>query len=134
MLYKLYVKHKVLKPSMNVCHYWLYTIPFHNNNTSSTSIITREKPDDATVSISGLLSDKKYGVDNTGNVRVWTSEILLLYILLQPKYSSSSNSSSSSSSSSNSNSSSSSSSSSSSKIIERKNILVELLIVIKISY
>ena len=101
MLSRLYVKHKLLKPSMNACHYWSYSIPFTNNtssssssstsssssssgsSSSSSSIITREKPEDASVSINGLLSNKKHGIDNTGNVRVWTSELLLLYILLQ---------------------------------------------------
>ena len=100
MLSRLYVKHKLLKPSMNACHYWSYSIPFTNNTSSSNcssssssansssanSIITREKPEDASVSINGLLSNKKHGIDNTGNVRVWTSELLLLYILLQQQH------------------------------------------------
>ena len=79
MLCKIYVKHKLLKPTMNLCNFWSYNLPFHNN----TNIITREKNEDASVGISGLLSNKMHGIDNTGNVKVWTSELLLLYILLE---------------------------------------------------
>ena len=32
----------------------------------------------------GLMSNKLHGIDNTGNVRVWTAEQILLYTLLHP--------------------------------------------------
>lgn len=78
MLCKLYVKHKLLKPTMSVCNIWSYHLPFHNN----IKVITREKSEDISVGIAGLISNINHGIDNTGNIKVWTSELLLLYVLL----------------------------------------------------
>jgi hypothetical protein len=46
-------------------------------------IFTREMPIDVGVGARGLLSNELHGIDNTGNVRVWTAETLLLYTLLE---------------------------------------------------
>ena len=66
-------------------------IPLINSNfkaytiVSNTLITTREWKEVAKLSLAermkGLMSNKLHGIDNTGNVRVWTAEHILLYTL-----------------------------------------------------
>lgn len=51
--------------------------------SEKTAIVTREPIENKTITINDLLSDRLYGVDNTGNICVWPSESLLVLILLQ---------------------------------------------------
>jgi calmodulin-lysine N-methyltransferase len=53
-----------------------------DTNIPAIHICTRERPQSAGITAKGLLSDKIHGVDNTGNVCVWTTEAMLLYVLL----------------------------------------------------
>ena len=70
-------------PSMKRAEFWSYPIPavVELNLIDQNKIVTREKPKNAGVSANGLLSNKLHGLDNTGNVRVWTAESLLLKVL-----------------------------------------------------
>jgi hypothetical protein len=45
-------------------------------------VFTREKTKDAGIGVTELLSHKLHGIDNTGNVKVWEAESILLYVLL----------------------------------------------------
>jgi hypothetical protein len=45
-------------------------------------VLHREKAKDAGIGINQLLSHKLHGVDNTGNVKVWAAESMLLHVLL----------------------------------------------------
>ena len=70
------------------------SIPLLNSNfksyniSSTTSILTREWKEVSKLSLAermkGLMSNKLHGIDNTGNVRVWTAEQVLMYALLHP--------------------------------------------------
>lgn len=51
--------------------------------SEKTEIVTREPIENKTITINDLLSDRLYGVDNTGNICVWPSESLLVRVLLQ---------------------------------------------------
>lgn len=73
---RMYLTDDVLKPSLRSCEYWTYDLP------SSNCLITREQQKNGKLNVNSLLSNKFVGVDNTGNVCVWPSEALLLYILL----------------------------------------------------
>mmetsp|Transcript_12460 Transcript_12460/g.20251 ORF Transcript_12460/g.20251 Transcript_12460/m.20251 type:complete len:420 (+) Transcript_12460:113-1372(+) len=63
-------------PTMTNCKYHEWTLP------SGDKLLAREKAKDAGIGITQLLSHKLYGVDNTGNVKVWAAESMLLHVLL----------------------------------------------------
>jgi len=62
--------------------FWSYKIYC---NHSTRHVYTREKPREHNRKISpeALLSHIHHGVDNTGLVRVWTSEQILLHVMLR---------------------------------------------------
>jgi hypothetical protein len=61
------------------CQFSSYSLlPFEDLN-----VFTREPIENKTVSLEELCSNRLYGVDNTGNICVWPSEPLFLYILLE---------------------------------------------------
>jgi hypothetical protein len=63
--------------------YWSYSLsPFY----SPVSVVTREPSEERKITVNDLLSDRLFGVDNTGNVCVWPSEPLLLYVILENKW------------------------------------------------
>jgi len=68
------------KPTLTLYHYFEYNVPITGN---MINIYTREKRTDAGVGIKGILSNKLHGIDNTGNVRVWPAESILLHTLVQ---------------------------------------------------
>ena len=68
------------KPTLTLYHYFEYKLPV---SCDFIHIYTREKRTDVGVGIKGILSNKLHGIDNTGNVRVWPAESILLHILLQ---------------------------------------------------
>lgn len=45
-------------------------------------VYTREKTKDAGIGVTELLSHKLHGIDNTGNVKVWEAESILVHLLL----------------------------------------------------
>ena len=72
-----------IEPNIRCCSYYSYDLQsygLNNNNTSDPSIsspkqiYTREKA-----------TNSKIGVDNTGNIRIWTAETMLLYTIMHNK-------------------------------------------------
>ena len=45
--------------------------------------VLREKARDAGLGINQLFSHKLHGVDNTGNIKVWAAEPMLLHVILK---------------------------------------------------
>ena len=62
------------EPRLRAFGVYRYTLP------SGRCMYTREASE--STRSSGLASHRVYGVDNTGNVRIWPSELLLLRLLL----------------------------------------------------
>jgi hypothetical protein len=63
---------------MPQCKFWRWRLP-----QSSQVVYTREKREDVSAGVKGIFSHKLYdGIDNTGNIRVWDAENVMLYILL----------------------------------------------------
>ena len=67
------------QPFTKYSEFWEYIIPY---NGQTFSIYSKETPRDLAVPISSLNSHSIHGVDNTGMVRVWVAEQVLLYIML----------------------------------------------------
>jgi hypothetical protein len=66
-------------PVERSCQFYSYSLlPFEDLN-----VFTREPIENKVLSLEELCSDRLYGVDNTGNICVWPSEPLFLYILLE---------------------------------------------------
>lgn len=81
-----YIKHLSYTPTLSKYDYWNYTLS-GGGKEANIALSTREKPRDSGLNVKGLLSNKLYGVDNTGNVCVWPAEPLLLHTLLTvPRY------------------------------------------------
>lgn len=74
------VRHGSLVPVHQCLHFHQYALTCQQGQ--SKVIWTREPPKQKKINIKELLSDRLYGVDNTGNVCVWPSEPLLLHLLL----------------------------------------------------
>ena len=77
--YEMTVKSPTLHPTFKQVSFWTYT----PTSEPSLLLFSREQPTDAGVGAKGLLSNELHGLDNTGNVRVWLAETLLLHILLE---------------------------------------------------
>jgi len=70
--------------SMSECIYKKYIININtDNNNNNWEIYTREGIPDRKLTIKDITSHEDYGVDNTGNIRIWDSESILLYTLLK---------------------------------------------------
>lgn len=63
-------------PLLSECEYCKYDV-------SGTTVYTRESAPKRRVTSEELLSHRLHGVDNTGNVRVWFSEHVLLHTMLE---------------------------------------------------
>jgi hypothetical protein len=50
------------------------------------SVYCRERVSNAGVSLPELFAHQIHGVDNTGNVKVWAAEAVLLYVLLSQQH------------------------------------------------
>lgn len=64
-------------PVYSTCSFVRYVLP------SGKSVFAREIPEKRKLKAADILSDKVYGVDNTGNICTWPSESILLYLLIQ---------------------------------------------------
>ena len=73
------VTHLQYVPIQKTVEYHKYDLTFRGEKKE---IWTREPPKKKKLNIQELLSDRLYGVDNTGNICVWPSEPLLLHLLL----------------------------------------------------
>lgn len=93
-----YVQDTSFSPQFPNCRYFQWKLPIVIRDESNVQlqpiedttplfIYTREKAKDAGIGVTELLSHKLHGIDNTGNVKVWEAESILLYILLtNPRY------------------------------------------------
>lgn len=74
---KVQISHKTLVPMLSRAEFMIYTVA-----PSACDVYTRERPRSMGVGAKGLLSNIIHdGIDNTGNVRVWEAEqILLIYL------------------------------------------------------
>jgi len=74
---KVQISHKTLIPMLSRAEFMMYTIA-----PNTCDVFTRERPRSMGVGAKGLLSNIIHdGIDNTGNVRVWEAEqILLIYL------------------------------------------------------
>jgi hypothetical protein len=93
---EVYWQDATVTPSMLNCKYYEWTLPsgdvvfarfdelqcVTHPVTYSRFVYCREKAKDAGIGVNQLLSHKLYGVDNTGNVKVWAAESMLLHVLL----------------------------------------------------
>eukprot|EP00605_Chrysophyceae_sp_TOSAG23-4_P002553 GSChrysophyteH1.ASY1.ANO1.2818.1 assembled CDS len=80
------VKSSLVTPLFKQVTFWEYTVPqvSHSADGSTTEsfiVRTREQPKNAGAGVKGLLSNQLHGIDNTGNIRVWVAETLLLHTL-----------------------------------------------------
>lgn len=82
---KLVVRSMTFEPFMKRSSFWSYAIPreFCTVAGQEYALYAREKPAGDGVSLSGLLSNRLHGIDNTGNVCVWASESILFYTMLE---------------------------------------------------
>jgi len=53
---------------------------------SGHQLLLRERPEKKRLTLQELFSHQHHGVDNTGNIKVWFSEQVLLHCLLQPSF------------------------------------------------
>ena len=77
--YEMTVKSPALEPTFKQVSFWTYT-PVAD---PTLQLYSREQPPHAGVGAKGLLSNELHGLDNTGNVRVWLAETLMLHMLLE---------------------------------------------------
>ncbi len=81
------VRHLKMNPIHKVMEFYRYEIHSfkrydeNDPNGREISLYTREPPKNKRISSQDLLSNQLYGVDNTGNICVWPSEPLMLYLL-----------------------------------------------------
>jgi hypothetical protein len=79
--------HKFYVPLFRKRHYLVHSVRYPSSsyetidNPSIIRVMTRENSS-SRVELKGLLSDRFHGIDNTGNIRVWPSEHILLYTML----------------------------------------------------
>jgi len=79
LLGKIQITHDTLVPLLSRANFIKYTVP-HSN----CDVFVRERPKDMSVGVNGLLSNMLHGgIDNTGNVRVWEAEQILLFYLAE---------------------------------------------------
>lgn len=74
---KMLFRNSSYQPIYSICGFYQYTLP------SKRTIYTREIPEKRKIKATDILSDKLFGVDNTGNICTWPSEAILLFTLLQ---------------------------------------------------
>lgn len=72
------ISHPSLIPRLARAEFLKYSLP-----TVNDFLFTRERPKTMGIGVSGLLSNFTHGIDNTGNVRVWEAEQVLLFYLAQ---------------------------------------------------
>lgn len=75
------MRHRKFTPTFRFCKFHQYTCSSLLLQHPIT-IFTREQIEQTKTTAAGLLSNKLHGVDNTGNICVWSSESLMLYLLL----------------------------------------------------
>jgi len=77
--YGMSVKSPALTPTFKQVSFWTYS----PSCDADLLLLAREHPTDTGAGIKGLLSHERHGLDNTGNVRVWLAETLLLHVFLE---------------------------------------------------
>jgi hypothetical protein len=82
------MRHTSLIPTHRVVEFHRYELLMSTSDQQlrKSSIYTREPPKNKKISSQDLLSDRLYGVDNTGNICVWPSEPLLLHLFLTQQF------------------------------------------------
>lgn len=69
-------RNSLYEPIYPQCNFFKYRLP------SERYLYTREIPEKRKIRANDILSDKIFGVDNTGNICTWPSEAILLHCLL----------------------------------------------------
>lgn len=69
-------RNSLYEPIYPQCNFYKYRLP------SERYLYTREIPEKRKIRANDILSDKIFGVDNTGNICTWPSEAILLHCLL----------------------------------------------------
>ena len=78
IIYDVIVRNPIMVPVFRQVSFWHYS----STSFPDLHLVSREKPADIGVGARGLLSNELHGLDNTGNVRVWLAETMLLHTLL----------------------------------------------------
>jgi hypothetical protein len=82
------VRHLTMLPLHKVIEYYKYELPANDvsGQDLQAHVFTREPPKNKKISSQDLLSNQLYGVDNTGNICVWPSEPLMLYVFTRSRW------------------------------------------------